>query len=76
MTRLICQNFHNKAKLNYNMELFVQGRSLFMLPKVFNVCQLNSCSMDIYCGIIIMSLEKAFEKVHVFIHYLSSASIL
>ncbi len=54
----------------------MQGRSLFMLPKVFNMCQLNSCSMDIYCDIFIMSLEKAFEKVHVFIHYLSSASII
>ncbi len=54
----------------------MQGRSLFMLPKVFNMCQLNSCFMDIYCDIFIMSLEKAFEKVHVFIHYLSSASII
>ncbi len=58
------------------MELFVQGRSLFMLPKVFNMCQLNSCSIDIYRGIFIMNLEKAFEKVHVYIHNLSSASIL
>ncbi len=54
----------------------MQGRSLFMLPNVFNMCQLNSCSMDIYRGIFIMNLEKAFEKVHVFIYNLSSASIL